>query len=281
MAGKTAYAILRDNCVLHVAAVFRKALYAEDARGKLLCFLPDCMEPGPLHVLCPGWPDALQQMAIAGQEIQLAQAGGMGGDLADLAIWQPPAWARCHQQRLAASLSTFMRCIPHPDSPDLLSLTLPTEKQLRADDQLSAAVAAETRAGLADLTAWLARPESEDAMKALSLVGLGSGLTPSGDDILAGAFLALHALGKGRIALNLSAVLTPTINRRTNRISTAYLAEAFQGAGVQVFHACLNAILANDHERFPAILARISDIGHTSGRDTLLGILTVLRAHAA
>jgi hypothetical protein len=104
------------------------------------------------------------------------------------------------------------------------------------------------------------------------LLGLGPGLTPSGDDIVAGALCALRLLGGEKtFTAALADHVTGAALTRTTALSATLLRLAAQGdvaAEVgRVFmgitgHACLDE---------PA--RRLLEIGHTSGADLAAGLL--------
>ena len=104
-----------------------------------------------------------------------------------------------------------------------------------------------------------------------SLIGLGIGLTPSGDDFLCGvlAGLILRNCTSHPFSLALQQQLTTRLPD-TNDISQAFLNCALQGqyseAVCSLGHAAEEAQLS----------AAFSAIGHSSGMDTLCGILYAL-----
>lgn len=107
---------------------------------------------------------------------------------------------------------------------------------------------------------------------ASALVGRGSGLTPSGDDLLAGALAALRALG-APAADPLGAAVGLLAPGRTTRLSAALLGAAGDGAVIPPAEEVLRALAApRDGQRGAAPhrdLARATDrllgVGHTSG----------------
>ncbi|OUC88219.1 DUF2877 domain-containing protein [Streptosporangium minutum] len=115
------------------------------------------------------------------------------------------------------------------------------------------------------------------------LVGLGPGLTPSGDDMLAGVLVALRHLGTaagiGRavwLADWLAAAVTFDARGRTTPISAALLHCAARGeAGGEVL-AVLRG-LAGRQDLEPA-LHRLLQLGHTSGADLAWGLRIGLAA---
>ncbi|WP_018657309.1 DUF2877 domain-containing protein [Actinomadura flavalba] len=117
------------------------------------------------------------------------------------------------------------------------------------------------------------------------LVGLGPGLTPSGDDILAGLLAALRLIGGALpggdravwLAGWLGAAVTADVGTRTTPLSATLLHCAARGdAGAEV-GAALRAV-AGLEPPGPAV-RRLLSVGHTSGSDLACGVL--LGAHAA
>ncbi|HEX9396619.1 MAG TPA: DUF2877 domain-containing protein [Burkholderiales bacterium] len=108
------------------------------------------------------------------------------------------------------------------------------------------------------------------AQEAEQLVGLGPGLTPSGDDYLGGVMVALRLIDRGAQADALWRWLEPRLKERTGAISAAHLAAAAAGEAHEALHEVLNGQL--EFERLDAV-------GHCSGWDGLAGAMAVLRAH--
>lgn len=107
------------------------------------------------------------------------------------------------------------------------------------------------------------------------LIGLGIGLTPSGDDFLCG-FLAGLRLCHSAFddAAIMQTALSQTIlshTDRTNDISAAFLKSAAAGQFSRPVHLLREAFLTPE-----AIYQAFSGIGHSSGIDTLCGIYTAL-----
>lgn len=112
------------------------------------------------------------------------------------------------------------------------------------------------------------------------LLGRGPGLTPSGDDALAGALLVAHALGSaGPLAAAVRARLDAT-----TAVSAALLDAAADGFAARDVVTLVDAALAGDETAVAAVLPRVLALGHSSGRDLVTGItgtLTALAAHVA
>ena len=117
------------------------------------------------------------------------------------------------------------------------------------------------------------------AIAAKPLVGLGPGLTPSGDDALAGIEAALRALGHP-VAGFLGMALDD-VTERTTVVSAALLRHASRGEFTERIHRLLVALLAEDDTQLPAAIERAIAWGATSGRDCLIGVISGLDAAAA
>jgi hypothetical protein len=110
-----------------------------------------------------------------------------------------------------------------------------------------------------------------------ALVGRGPGLTPSGDDALAGALLVSRALGT-------AAPLAGAVRARlgaTTAVSAALLDAAADGFAARDVVTLVDAALAGDGATVEAALPAVLALGHTSGRDLVTGIAAALAALGA
>lgn len=110
------------------------------------------------------------------------------------------------------------------------------------------------------------------------LVGLGPGLTPAGDDVLAGLLVGLfhHPALRDPLAEEATA-LAPT---RTNALSAALLRHAAAGHSVPAVADVADA-LAGHRRDLPAAVARLVAVGHSSGTALAHGLLRAARTVAA
>ncbi len=104
---------------------------------------------------------------------------------------------------------------------------------------------------------------------AASLGGLGPGLTPAGDDVLAGVLLARRALGGAGAEPELVAVARGVA---TTGLSGALLVWAARGQAVEPVHDLLGALAAGDRTAAAAGVERVATFGASSGADLLLGL---------
>lgn len=120
---------------------------------------------------------------------------------------------------------------------------------------------------------------------AAGLIGLGAGLTPSGDDVLTG--LAVLAAADGMLLERIRPSLAEAVldgvplEERTTAVSAATLTEAVAGRGRQRIHVLVSALAATgaDPALVDAVLG-VRAIGHTSGADILTGFRLGLELEA-
>lgn len=109
------------------------------------------------------------------------------------------------------------------------------------------------------------------------LIGLGEGLTPSGDDILTGlAFVAAHP-GFGLTPL--IAPLSDAVRagaEATTLLSTITVRAALAGRARRRLHDLVAAVIVGSSERVLTTAVATAAIGHTSGHDILTGIRLAL-----
>ena len=114
---------------------------------------------------------------------------------------------------------------------------------------------------------------------AARLAGLGPGLTPAGDDWLAGWLVGLRAaaaMNGDPSALDVQAVgrtVVSSARSRTSRLSLAFLQAAADGAVAQPWHDLLAALADADPTPLRHAAAEIMRHGATSGSDMLAGFL--------
>jgi hypothetical protein len=116
-----------------------------------------------------------------------------------------------------------------------------------------------------------------------ALIGLGTGLTPTGDDLLVGYVAGLWCTAQDKSKqLQFLSRLGETIfhlSSQTNDISCTYLYHAAQGQVSSRLANLAEAISQGiNHERLSEIAKAAFKVGHTSGMDAVTGLLIGLIA---
>ena len=106
---------------------------------------------------------------------------------------------------------------------------------------------------------------------ARGLIGLGPGLTPSGDDVLVGIEAALH-VSRWPMAGFVSDALD-RVEDRTTAVAATLLSHAARGEFTERLHVLLAVLLGPDDAAIPGAIERAVAWGATSGSDCLVGVL--------
>lgn len=139
----------------------------------------------------------------------------------------------------------------------------------------------ETRADATALARALHQRDGDRvAAEARALLGRGPGLTPSGDDVLAGVLATLRVLGPSRpppvaawvaaTADRLARAVLDDARRHTTALSAQLLTYADAGAVALPLGDVLRAVAGRGE--LVAAATRLARLGHTSGSDLLVGI---------
>jgi hypothetical protein len=286
---------------LTVVATFSRSIYARTAKGDVICFCGEDLPMGPLTLMCAPWPPSL---AVRPGDVWMPADDAIAVSrktriaLNDVAAWEPTWLQRLDatpcERALARLRKTDGSCFSVQNGlaallPEVLNTAWTQGQPIPAGSCgidgkgetgcLMAQALIETgREGVRALDEWLSTPPGQTFPPARqrvleSLLGLGPGLTPSGDDVLCGALLALHGLGLPERASRLGAALGAA-RERTGLISHAYLRAATAGYGSSVLHEAITALCTDSPALFDAVQA-LGRIGHSSGWDAFLGAVCV------
>ena len=274
--GFLASAALQRGAVGRVVAMFERSFYAV-LGGKWICVGAAEIGSGPLHVLCRH--DLPRRLApgdwvtVVGSTLCIEDAPF--ACLQGASVWTPD----CVPHWTMDSLSTGLGVVDQTWRGDLIVDGLAAAGCPGPSVKRTHLLQAATPGVLALERIIRGKPEevsAGDALDLADLIGLGPGLTPSGDDLIGGALIALAALGRA----DRRDVLWKTCSRfldRTNDISRIHLQTAALGYGAAALHAALHAALSGNAAQLYPALAAVAAIGHTSGRDAFAGALIVLR----
>ena len=287
--GRRASKALAEPASGHVLAVFKRSIHIAVA-DHTLCVGDFSMGDGPLNVLLSQPVDAgWTSLATTGDPVVIAESGVRLPRCTFVTtgarIWEPPAWpgaasdegvskafhATTTAARMRAPIEGLSRFIILPE--------------VASDTNNGSTLWRLARPRIETLKTWLiasfdspSPPPFPDA--ALGLLGLGPGLTPSGDDVLCGAFIALHAIGKHRVAFSIAAAVLPASTSSTSRLSRCFVESAADGETSAALHGFMSATVEGDLNRLEMSLLRLANVGHTSGWDAIAGVVLVISAYA-
>lgn len=110
------------------------------------------------------------------------------------------------------------------------------------------------------------------------LIGLGPGLTPSGDDLLIGLMLSMlfiaenFNLNRARIT-DINKTIISCVHGRTTSISEEFLIQAAAGNANEPLLNLIESLLTSNSAKVERAARAVLVIGGTSGTDTIIGIL--------
>ncbi len=263
---------------------------------------------GPLNVVLAGddipfhrW-DIHLPVVCRGDDLLLGNHWAIS--LAGARVWAPHPWPHFEHQRLSTSLAGLYRYLraaaPRRGLLTLLFCTAEnaeqtSSKQLAANSQTSASSApsAVRKSALAVAFLERARLEIQGLMGALlkgelgaialhagNLAGLGPGLTPAGDDFLAGLMWGLRvwpcSLEESRLGLeDAIELMYEAARKRTTLLSAAFLGLAKEGLPDETWQDLLIVLAAGAGRQaeLKRVAERVLNRGATSGADALAGFL--------
>ncbi len=274
----------RAGLVGHVCASSRHSCYLQTLDGEVLCIADEALGHGPLTVsISLDERMNLQALGVVEATSVTVESGcvhisSLALDLEGAPVWRPlpPGIASANSatdaaRRLAVAIG--------PQTPaDGLGCLLPHAENIAAGQVVEAGcVSALGTLATTAVTSMVNglrsshAPSTEAGVR--GLLGLGPGLTPSGDDLLVGLLLALHA-GRSPTADTLARIVAQYAPCMTGMISVAILKQAALGYGSEAIHQVIDALISGvpEDEMLPKA-GVLTGVGHTSGWDTLVGIL--------
>ena len=107
-----------------------------------------------------------------------------------------------------------------------------------------------------------------------ALVGLGEGLTPSGDDFLVGLLAVLHVTGSlpCHTGSPVREQFCECVRLGTSQLSGEFLRCAFAGHFAEPLVLLVRALCTPETDAWPAHAATMAAVGHSSGVDAMVGI---------
>ena len=267
---------------VRILQVFNRSCNLINSDGSILSLVSTELGPGPFAITVemtgspnedvPGiWDDVtiFSRVRISPGQIQIAS---VHIDLSKAAVWNPkPAWEDILPGNLVQirQILNQMLCSHSPLSNVLNNLN---------NGQLSAS-APKLMAAWRELSAGLQENDIAQAkVGAKKMAGLGSGLTPAGDDFLMGFIYSLWSQWDSKRAHIWATKLVKVAAPLTTRLSITWLKAAANGEAAEPWHRFVNALIKNDPVNLVDATAGILATGHSSGSDAVAGYVAGLTA---
>ena len=281
---KTVLAAVRiPHFQAHVLASFASACNLLLDSGHIITIVTPTVGNGPLNVVLGGefaLPLCPSRLPVYGDGCILDFNGTWQVDLTHASVWNPLPDYKALSQCGATDVRQSMFHLRHlldtqfqVDNPQL-SGSMPsgnsssTRFQQREREHIVALLTAHANSNLDSIR-----------IHAADLAGLGPGLTPSGDDWLAGWLVGVrwreaiwpHA---SKVPVDtVATVVTGAAKGRTHALSLAFLHAAATGEVNERWHALLFSLISGETAALTASAAAIMSWGAASGGDMLAGFL--------
>jgi hypothetical protein len=272
-----------------VLAVVSTTIYLVSRDGEILVLSREGLPMHRRSILVSIWPDAIcvgQNFFVQGPFLRITE--GVTVDLGQATEWKPIAVGPKHAKPLTvvhACTRQLVQGIAKLGDAKGLGQMIPLISSLpdgnkRALPKLDPLLARAYNSVLGLATACFNFDMMEITQRGRELVGLGPGLTPSGDDFLGGLLFAAHSLKTAypeefdwkdeQIVSLIDWACT-----QTHPISHALLSDHAFGHGPEPLHEVVASLLnGQDVNRTTAGAGRLLGIGDASGWDILAGMLT-------
>jgi hypothetical protein len=273
----------RHGADAEIAAVFERSLYLRSA-DMFVCVGEPSIGNGPLTLIADlGGSRKLSDLNLRrGRRAIISEQRITIGDTVELPfddceVWRPPRWPL---PLLPDRLNEVYRAIARLTVAEAPEEGLARLSCLHEQDTNETPFTRIARPRVTRFQSWLRAALDTDQMPAAAspelvqaLMGLGPGLTPSGDDVLAGALALLDALMERRGHAALARAITDAPRGLTSPLSDCLLRAAAAGLVGETLCRAVSAIISGAPE---TAVATIRNIGHSSGWDMLAGIATAL-----
>jgi len=291
MSWRVARAIRQEGWTGEVIAVHPQSVYATDEDDEIYAIVRQPLGNGPLNLVIPAEPAAplFDGLAVGTSLASTGTVLGIGEiitiGLERAVMWDPKAYAAltADPEALDRGLAEVCRQLSHAAPAESLACLLPYLQDEDLPDPLErVAHFPRSHALIGGLAESLAqRDRRRLKVVTSSLAGLGPGLTPAGDDFIAGVLLALALVREQTPDQGLSeiaALLLETSAPRTHEVSAAYLRAACDGQAGERWHPLLAALAAGGTAQIADAVAPVLATGETSGADMLAGFVVGIGA---
>ena len=284
--GCVASRILRDGTMGRVSAVFDRSFYVELEDG-LACVGTGALDASPLN-LCTSAPENIDWRASGlrqNSRVSIFSGWLRVGErfhfcLRDAANWAPDqVFGPIEVAKIRSGLTQFRNTCTGRIPGEGLGCFISRDNICVGEDSIRKLA----KESIDSLHAWSvesirdrSHSHSLDIQALNALIGMGPGLTPSGDDFIGGLMIVLHRLGEKKTCRQLWDATRGYALAIGSPITRAHLSAASEGLGSAGLHRAMDAVIEADLETIPAVLADIDRIGHTSGWDAIAGVIVGL-----
>ncbi len=266
----------RRGGLVEVAAVFERSFYLGSGKT-FVCIGEPAIGNGPLTLTAH--PGACRNLGLEPGQPAVVSSGDIAIGNTVLTFdrcksWRPPAWpAPLPARRLIETGIALARRVAREGPAKGLAGGMFGDSSAVGSSGFALTASQRVEAFASWLSEALAGAQfSPPPIK--GLVGLGPGLTPSGDDFLTGVLALLDALGEKRAHAILAGAIKQSAHSLTSRLSACLLGVAADGHVGEYLHCAVSSATSGQVD---AAVAACRRIGHSSGWDMMAGVATALK----
>ena len=252
----------KGSCVLH--SRFRQVVNFVNG-NRLVSLVAAAVGAGPVNIIIDGLePASAQTLEVTGDSVVV---NGIPFDFSPAQVYDS-SMNLCAGRRIPQQVVYYLKKLLLEQAPEKsMAFFLDPERKKDFRPGFEAAVCNQLQQG-ADL---YFSGAIEDGIAKLH--GCGFGLTPSGDDFIAGVLIALHVTGEKGGALR------DRIFRCApggSLLVSSFLALAHEGRINELMRSLLESLLNKEQDAITNAAVRYFAVGATSGADLCTGLVAVL-----
>ena len=254
---------------------FDHACNLVDREGRVIALTLPEIGNGPFSIVVAGDPGLFSRFSV--DQPTLANqydltVGGWRINLRAAKIWEPKLACSNQPLKISSTIASIIK--PYAGWPHLAEVNSFANSASRlagAAAQLNQALIEHEKSERHEGHERYER--AEKVVEAIDqLAGLGSGLTPAGDDYIVGVMAALWLIGRKEMLSEMARIAVV----KTTALSAAFLRAAAQGEFMEPWHALVQTLCAGEIEAFSQAIKWVAQFGASSGLDALAGFATTL-----
>ena len=250
---------------------FRGALaFVRNPSASLVSVVDETKSRGPVHIMVRGLDFShADSLAVAPHAVYLDGAAVPIGPRSDSSLHPLDLNLTRLNRNLGVLRETLLEACGGPTRGAAFLL----------DESWDSAASAFDRAFAVRFRSGVERLVAGDLEGAALIRGLGPGLTPSGDDFLAGFLLGLNALeaaGAAHVASERQSISQVAMSR--NPFSAALLNCAAEGRSIEPARSLIHSLFENSEPAVIRHTRRLAAVGASSGADLATGLYCALKS---
>lgn len=293
--GSMALGYLLRSKKWQIITTFKRSFYCRDTMNNIICIGQDEIGRGPFTLLCSPnspWPahafSTTRQIRVLKNQLLLEETG-VTFDLKGAQVWNKGLRAISGQNDHLLNDVCWVAHKVFCDAP-LESLgpvvasffPLKIEKKRHSPDILTNSLHkrfVDVVSEIRHLPLLLPKGHYNTSLAVCleRLIGLGPGLTPSGDDFLAGVVMGLFKTGRHGEAAWLARCFYRSAQGRVTDISLAFYKALKEGLVAEPYQNLLEALGTGESWNLGRSLDQVIQFGATSGWDSITGMLFGVR----